>query len=252
MVQVLHRLPTFSEELAPQVSQAIGNLAQGYKQGQDRKNDQMVFGQITAESSPVEIAKAFQRLSPQGKKEAESFISPLLQGQFKSQEAIAAATSKKAATDQAKAEETKGLSNSLDELDKNLDYTGARIPGSKAFFRSIPGTTAYEKAKEFDALGFWTADKAFTHFNKGTLSKEKIQIVKEDLAPKSDLYNSENRARIKAIRIISGLPSDISEEKFDSVYKKLKKEVASEDKKWSNRKNKKEDNERPSLTSFQG
>ena len=120
-----------------------------------------------------------------------------------------------------KTEETKGLSNTLDWLDENIKYTGStKIPFTASSTLGGARRGVVEKRAEFDASGFWAADNVFTHFNKGTVSSPKLELIRNELAPKSDLPERVNKARIASLRRMANLPANISKDKFDKILDK--------------------------------
>lgn len=219
MVQVLPYVPSFGEKLMPVLSESIGNIAKGYQQQRANQNDQKILEGLAKNpnATPLEQIAAVNQLS----KDKRESLTPLFTQYIKTQQKQGE-TSAKAAEAQKERQEFEPTLNRLDDL---VHRTGAKLPFSDAFFGGIPGTAANQEREEFDSLGFLAADKVFTHFNKGTISKDKLKKIVEDLAPKSDLTQSKNRARIKALRTISGLPSNVSQEKFDAVVDKATKSV---------------------------
>ena len=125
---------------------------------------------------------------------------------------------KKRQEEEKKREEAQGLSNALDWLDENIEYTGSTsIPFTKSFGAHKGGLNreAVEKREEYDATGFWAADQVFTHFNKGTISKDKLKVIKEELAPHSGLSERTNKARNSAMRRMANLPKNLPKSQFD-------------------------------------
>lgn len=132
-------------------------------------------------------------------------------------------------TQEEKEKESQGLRETLDWLEKNKGYAGRTdIPFSKSFLGKGINRPAVEKRAEIDAAGFWAADQVFTHFNKGTVSKEKLKVIQQDLAPRSDISERAYKARISALRRIANLPKDTSKKKFDQILdhevKRVKKD----------------------------
>lgn len=134
----------------------------------------------------------------------------LLENYFKNQELQA--------KDKKNNKDFEGLSNTLDWLEDNYKYAGStKIPFTKSNTLGGLKRTVIGKRAEIDAAGFWATDQIFTHFNKGTVSKEKLKVIREDLAPKSDISERKYKARVSALRRIANLPRNISKRKFDNV-----------------------------------
>lgn len=221
MVQVLPAVQGFGEKLANVLGQAGTDVFQGYQQYRSNQKDQEIINSFDPNASPIEQIKKFSQLSPQ----KQAAVTPLLQQYLKTQGTQQVAQQKQQ-------QETEGLKNALDFLDQNIEYTGATfIPGTKSFGAANRPFTmnreGLQKREEFDTTGFWAADQVFTHFNKGTVSKEKLKVIQKDLAPRADLSERKNKARIDALRRMANLPADISPEKFNKI---LEKEVKSANK----------------------
>ena len=116
--------------------------------------------------------------------------------------------------------ELQGLSNTLDELDNLVEYTGKEIPGFKSATYGGLNRKAVEKREQIDKMGFFAADKIFTQFNKGTVSIPKFEQIKKELAPNSKLSEREYKARVNALRLISNLPRNTSQKSFDKIVDK--------------------------------
>lgn len=115
-------------------------------------------------------------------------------------------------------EEFSGLKNSLDWLDENIGYTGNKyIPFTKSFTGGGLNRETVGKRAEYDSAGFLAADQVYTHFNKGTISEAKLELIKKDLAPNSNLSERENKARVSALRRISNLPKNTNSKAVDKL-----------------------------------
>lgn len=213
-MQILPEVPSFGTQIARNIGSGLG---QGINSGMDFASK-----------------LAMQRQKSQG-----DFASKLALHQAKND-----------IDQQAKRQEAEkgdqGFKDSLDWLDQNIEYTGPVAKFTK--LAGIPGTEAFGKRAEFDAQGFWATDKAFTHFNKGQISREKLKVIQNDLAPRSDLTQKTNKARISALRRLSNLPSDIPSEVFDKQLQLEKKTLGKIE--GSSSVGKK--TERPPLSSFYG
>jgi len=230
MVQVLPYVPSFGESLAPIAAQAGVNVFQAFQEQRAKKNDERIINSFDPNDSPINQIQKFSQLSPQ----RQQTIAPLLQQLMKTQGAQQVQNQKasikqqetqaKEAKEKAEKEEaTAGLKSALDWLDENQTYAGSStIPFTKSFTAGGLNREAVGKRAEIDATGFWAADQVFTHFNKGTVSKEKLAVIQKDLAPRSGISEREYKARVSALRRMSNLPADISKEEFN---KQLAKEV---------------------------
>lgn len=120
-------------------------------------------------------------------------------------------------------EEKRNLLSNADDLRKFSRYS------DNLFFnnplRHVPGTEAFAARKQLDTQGLLFADKIYTHFNKGTVSDKKMDLIVKKLAPNSELTESENNARINSLIRIMGLPSDASEAEVDKVFKEEQKKL---------------------------
>lgn len=211
MVQVLPHVPTFLEQLTPHLAGIGGSIGTGLSNRAQNQQEQAIIQKLNdPNTDPMQFASLVSKLS----KDKQAVYSPYVKEAAKRQ-------GEKAKT----AEESKGLEESLTQLEGLLPYGGARIPFTKSFLRNVPGTEAFEKSKLIDTLGFYTADKVYTHFNKGTISNSKLEQIRENLAPRGDLTERENKSRINAMRTIMNLPKDISEAKLDQIVNKLQKGV---------------------------
>jgi hypothetical protein len=229
-LQILQRPKSTSERFAESfagMGQQLPEIFGKLQERQTQQNQAKSFGQYMSEDP--EEQKMFQKLHPD------------------IQKSIATEKAKNLFKTPAEKPDTKGLSDALDWLDENIEYTGSTsIPFTKSFMPFGKITTnrkSVEKREEIDATGFWAADQVFTHFNKGTVSKEKLKTIKEDLAPRSGLSEREYKARVSALRRLSSLPRNLPKAQFD---KEVDKEKRSMDKisKYE------EKNKRPPLSSF--
>lgn len=142
--------------------------------------------------------------------------------QAKTQEALM----KQQAAEQEKEQEYEGFQNAFDSLDDLLPYAGQLWGKSLGAGDSFPiNRKAIEKREQFDKLGIWLTDKVYTHFNKGTMSDAKLELIKEEMAPRVKLSERANRGRINALKTIANLPSDISKSELNKVINDQLKEV---------------------------
>lgn len=126
---------------------------------------------------------------------------------------------------QEKQREEQGFQNVFDELEELFAYGGMDFPGMKSGTIWGLNREAVEKREELDKLGFWVADKVYTHFNKGTVTDKKFNEIKKELAPNSKLSERKNRGRMRALQLISNLPSNINQKAFDKFVDKQIAEV---------------------------
>lgn len=234
--QVLDAAPNFGSQLGQQlgsgISQGIGqSLGEYFKQKQNMRALEGLKPLYTQAGLPEDQFDSFVR-SGMDQKNALAALELGIKAQVDKQKFLQEQMEKQ--------QELQGLKDTLNQLEEDIPYTGTAIFGKKSFFGNIPGTEAYQKREEFDSSGFLAADKVFTHFNKGTISKEKLKKISEDLAPRSDLSEKKNIARIASLRRIMGLPKDISEKKLDQFIAHEKKRMGIES----------PSQERPPLESF--
>jgi len=84
MVQILDRVPSFGEKLAPTLASAIGDIAKGYQQKRTNEQDTRIIEGLTSNpnASPMEQIKAFGSLS----KDKQAALSPLFSQMLKTQQ----------------------------------------------------------------------------------------------------------------------------------------------------------------------
>lgn len=142
-----------------------------------------------------------------------------------------------------KKELTKGITNSLDWLEKNIGLSGkfGVHPGAGGIEAQGTGGGLGLKnpetgkqmtdqeikglREEIDKVGIWTADNVYTHFNKGVLNKDKWEDVKGSFAPNSNLPAKVNRARMAAMKRIMGLPENAPSSVVNKVIDKEAKSL---------------------------
>lgn len=237
MVQVLEALPTFGQSLVAQLAQTGSQIGQGLIQKRANRLDQEIINSFNPEDAPLVQIQKFAKLS----KSAQEGISPVFNQFLKSQEMQAAGAVKAASAQKKEDQETGGLKDTLDFLDKNVSYTGENlVPGFKSFTAGGLNREAVEKREEIDKSGFLAADAIFTKYNKGVLSKDKLKIV-QDMAPNSKDSERVYKAKVNALRRMAQLPANATKEDFD---KQLDREVKAVNKAQPKEK------ERPSLESF--
>jgi hypothetical protein len=151
--------------------------------------------------------KEIARLPPDERKIA-------LQNQFQGK-ALEQKQQQEVQKEQREQQETK---TQIQELRDDISYTGYPIfSGIKPLVGKIPGTEAHRKRKGFEKSSIWITDKIFSHFNKGTISKPKLELIVKDLAPHPDLSQSENLARLDALDRAIGLPRDATYNDLKSI-----------------------------------
>lgn len=226
MVQVLPYVPSFGEKLASSFGQAIGDIGQGYIEGKQKQRDDQSLNEIVSNPNltPMQQIQAFSKLSPRSQQTLTPLFNTLLQTQGRAQVEQGKIASKKEEKQLAQEEDRKGLEEGLDFITKNIGYTGNQyIPFTQSWTGGGVNREAVQMREEIDATGFLAADKVFTHFNKGVISKDKLRVIQEDLAPNSKLSERKNLARVAALRRMANLPPDISQEKFNKELAKEKK-----------------------------
>jgi len=222
MVQVLPYVPSFLERMAPQIKDTASGLVQGYQKYKNKKQDETILEQLkNKDVADIDYPTLWSKLSPEAREIREPFLKSALNINESGAKERSKSEAKSIADTKEKDLERQELKQVFDTLKNDIEYTGS-IFGAKSLIGRIPGTEAFEKRKQFDALGFLAADKVFTHFNKGTVSKDKLAVIRDDLSPKANLTERENKARIKALETIMGLPPETSESKLDAVVKKEK------------------------------
>ena len=224
MVQVLPYVPSPLEQLTPHLAQFGANIGEGLARRAVNKQDQAAFKEF--ETADTDIAKfsALSKLSTERLKAVTPLYSSFMKTQAKSQELA----QKQAVESAEKQEAQRGISQGFERADELIPYGGTG--GKQAILGHIPYTEASGKREELDSLGLWLADAVYTKFNKGTLAKVKWDDLKTKFALNSGLSDVENHARSNAMKTIMGLPSNISEDKFEQVVKKQEKEIAAIDK----------------------
>lgn len=203
-VQVLPAAQTFGNQFGGVLGGALGSIGQGLVQGhlnrQTNKKDDEILQDLAANpnASPLEMIQKFGKLSADKRKGLEGLFGDYLKTQN---------------TNQAKAAETEaataGMKDTVKYLKENVKYTG------------LTGETSPDKTfaarKGFDSSGFLAADYVYTHFNKGQISNAKLELIKKDIAPRSDLTQLENKARIDSLERIMALPSSAPKEQVDRI-----------------------------------
>lgn len=233
MVQFIPRTRgTFGEQMAQSLGAGASAVANQYGQLAQQlaleKHKQQQFSNLLGKFGGEEMTPQQMMLIGKSNPELIPFLSQIV----KSKTTRDIEESKRLDAERAeiikKEEEQAPVRESLDWLDENLKYTGSTgFPGlfagnTENFLGQIPNTEAYEKRQEFTNTGWWVTDKVYTHFNKGVISDKKLKIIQEELAPRGDLFQSKNKARIAALRRLYNLPKNISSAAFD---KQLEREV---------------------------
>lgn len=153
-------------------------------------------------------------------------VAGLLKPQKISDKQIAASEDKEAATNAAKR---------LHELLPQAGYTKSHMT---YYAGGALNRQQAQDREEFDKQGFLLADKAFTKFNKGTITKEKLQYIKDEMAPNSKYTDRTNLGRMKALETVLNLPDGSGLKQYEKALKSGK--IPS-----------KQFDERPPLESFQ-
>jgi hypothetical protein len=210
MVQIIQerRHPSFAEKLNTAVGRGIEGGNELYQQKVENESAKKYGVDLSGIRDP-ELRKIF--------------ATQILKGQ----NAQVLAGAKTAQQKKTAEEEEQGTRNALNWLEDNVEYTGAQIPFTKSNTAGKLNREAVERREQYDATGFWVADKIYTHFNKGQITDKKLKMIQEKLAPRSGLSERENKARIEAIRRIANLPRNapqgIVDKKIDNELKVLGK-----------------------------
>lgn len=118
------------------------------------------------------------------------------------------------------------LKNAFSNIESLIPYSGIKtIPGMKSFTGGGLNRRAIQKREQFDREGFLLADKIFTKFNKGVINKDKLKVIKNEMAPNSKLSERVNSARIDALKTMSGLPQDATNEQFDIALSEAREKL---------------------------
>jgi hypothetical protein len=100
---------------------------------------------------------------------------------------------------------------------------------------------AIQKREELKNKGFTFADKAYTRFNKGPMTGEKLDFIRNELALRPDLSERVNKGRwdnlMQMLSIPSDTPPEVANKKIEKLVKKQKALEFSENKKNKNSKN---------------
>lgn len=205
MVQVLPYVPSFGEKLAPALSQAVGDVAQGYQQMRANQNDQRILEGLgqNPNASHMDLIKAFSSLS-KGKQES---LTPLFTQYLKSQQKQQDVAQKTQEEDQKKFESSNAVLGIADEMEKLIEYTGStRIPFTKsagarpnAFFNR----EGLEKRNEFDTLAASAASFFRDLDTKGQLPQGLYEQVILPRLPSTKVSERENRGRINGLRTLA-------------------------------------------------
>ena len=222
-IQILPQVPNFGSQLAQVLGQAGTNIGQGLVQRHQNTQDQKILESITESSSPMDVIKKFGALSS----ERQKTMSPVLQQYVRGSQAYQAQNAKQQAKQQAEVDLKQNLEEGFQELEGLLPSTGSEGWGNIESMVGAEGGQAgtwgglnrgaVERRERFTKQGFWLTDQVYTHFNKGTISMPKFEQMKEELAPRADLSERQNKARIDSLRRISALPKDISSKKADKI-----------------------------------
>lgn len=229
MVEIIqeNRKPTFLDRLGVGLNQAAQSLPDILERIQKNREEAELGKQIKEKygidlprGGQVEFAKAFGKAA----------------GEQPFKEALDMKKAQQVAME--REEENKGITDTLDWIDKNAKYSGKfgvppkwggiEAQGEKGGLGLInpdtkkPMTDLEIKAKreEIDQAGLWLADRVYTHYNKGVLNQVKWEDVKERFSMRSDLPATINRARAAAIKRIIGLDSNISPSGLKNIIDK--------------------------------
>lgn len=209
MVQVLPYVPSFLEQISPQLNQILGGISTGVGAHYRNKADQSILSELqSGNTNPINYPDLWSRLSP----ETREIHEPFLQSNLRMREAENKEEIKRRSA-QAEKQETR---EELIPVSQNI---------SSLIDKAAYGAGSIQDMAELDTSGFWFTDKVYTHFNKGVVSNIRFENMKNELSPNSRQRPSVNRARLASLTRMAGLPSDISSEKFDKILDKEIKNV---------------------------
>ncbi len=224
--QVLEPNPGFGSRLGAALGGGIGQgLSQQLNQMLEQKQRKKQLEGLTPFLEQLNVPKeGIQQMIDAGldPQLVASFIPHLQKNQIAQQKAQQEQEEQDAEAQQAE--------ENLNYIDENLDYTGSPLAPGKSFasegeFGRIWHPKAYETRKEITNRGFWTTDKLYTHFNKGTITDAKLELIKKELSPRGDISPEDNRARINALKSMMKLPKNLSQKQFDKVADQKIREV---------------------------
>ena len=227
----------------PGLGSSLGaSLAKGMEKGSEFAN-KMKLEEMKRKQGMGDFSKYFKG-APQGTEGQEQTAGSALSGMDPMQKAAFAQEFPKAykvmQEEEDKAQDLKGIHDTLDWLDENTKYsgtfgvpinwggieaqgdsTGLGLKDSEGNQMSNPEIQSVREG--IDSSGIWAADKVYTHFNKGVLNKEKWEDVKMKFAPSAKLPSYINKARTAALRRIMGLKPNSSPAAVNAVIEKEKK-----------------------------
>lgn len=276
MVEIIDEQPGYGSILGRSLGNALVGGAQGYLQRKQSQKQSDAFKRLTGMDLgglPPEVqnqfAKEFAKVQAQQQFSSSGQENEMIKQKYgidlsgiqdpKIRQTLMNDALKKGQEQQQQAEESQGVSDALNWLDENAEYAGSTLYPGKSFLggkskgnrftifdlpinRAASGTR-----EEIDATGFWVTDKIYTHFNKGQISNVKLETIRKDLSPRSDISERAYKARVAALRRISNLPPNAPKSVVDQTIDREIKAVKKIEKATGNK-----EQERPSLEEIFG
>lgn len=202
MVQILPYVPSFGEQIMPQLAQTIGNIAQNYQQNRANRNDQKILQGLATNpnSTPLEQISAFNQLS----KEKRDSLTPLFTQYMKTQQKQQETSAKQNQEAQEKQQKLSGTEEILNNLEALKKHTG---PGHRL---ANTGRSGVQKRQQIDseaiALEGYFRDLA----TKGALPQKTFAELLKRL-PNSKMTEAQYQGAIDGIRDIIKAHSQKSE-----------------------------------------
>jgi hypothetical protein len=204
---------TGQPKLSSIAAQGLGRAATGFGEG--------LFDGLQKKRQSQNMSSLFSQISPEDQQIAQLFLSEHPGAQSFGKELFkqrGQELKEQRKIQQQKIEQEEALKGAKEtaeflENPENLQYAGSRFsdllnPNLKVNPLGGLNRKAVEKREEYTRSGFLLADQVYTHFNKGTISEAKLELIKKDLAPHGNLSERENIARVRALKRIMGLKSD--------------------------------------------
>lgn len=196
MVQVLDYVPSFIEQIAPDINKLGGAISAGIGQRYRNKADASIIQQLqSGEISPANYPTLWSKLSPEARKTYE----PFLQSQIRQQESTSKENLKRETADLEKAEKSGAVLESAQGMRDLLEYTGSTWLPGKSFAGESFNREAVQKRRKFDVLAASAASFFRDLDTKGQLPQGLYeQVIKPNL-PNSKNSERENLGRIEGL-----------------------------------------------------
>lgn len=200
MVQILDYVPSFLEQIVPDVNKLAGGISAGIGQRYRNKADASILEQLqSGQISPANYPTLWAKLSPEARKTYE----PFLQSAIRQQESTSKENLKRETADLEKAEKSNAVLDSAQGMRDLIEYTGStRIPFTKsagAREDSFVNREGLQKRNKFDALAASAASFFRDLDTKGQLPQGLYeQVIKPNL-PNSKLSERANLGKIEGL-----------------------------------------------------